>query len=141
AADRRLVVAVVQNFRFYAPVLLAAELVRSAALGPARGVSIDFRRFHPYDDDASLAPEIDHSILIQIAIHHFDLMRAILGQEAVRIYCRTWNPPASTSIAPAAASALVEFTDGTVATYRASMAGTADETPWCGVWRIECGEG
>jgi len=103
--------------------------------------SVDFRRSYPYDDSKSLNPELDHSILIQIGIHHFDLMRAVLDRDPVRVYCHTWRPPASASVAPQAASAIVEFDGGTVATYRASMASTGEETPWCGVWRIECGDG
>jgi predicted dehydrogenase len=139
-AERGLVLAVVQNFRYYAPVLLASELIRDSAFGPVRGVAVDFRRFHPYDDAASRAPELDHSILVQIAIHHFDLMRAVLGQDAATVYCRTWNPSESASVAPAAASAVIELQDGTIATYRANMVATAEETPWCGAWRIECAD-
>jgi predicted dehydrogenase len=141
AEERDLVLAVVQNFRYYAPVLLASEIVRTGKVGQVRGASIEFRRFYPYDDTESSAPEIDHSIIIQIAIHHFDLMRAVLGEDAVSIYCHAWHPEPSTSIAPAAASAIVEFRGGAVVNYRASMIATGVETPWCGRWRIECADG
>jgi predicted dehydrogenase len=135
-----LTLAVVQNYRYYPAVAMLSRLVRERALGAVQGLTVDFRRFYPYDSSRSRHPELDHSILTQVAIHHFDLMRAVLDCDPVRVHCHTWPPPGE-STAPRSAAAIVEFKGGTVATYRASMASTGEETPWCGVWRIECDDG
>jgi predicted dehydrogenase len=141
AGAKGLTLAVGQNYRYDAATALVSRVVRERELGEVRGLAVDFRRHYPFDDSTSPHPELDHSILVQIAIHHFDLMRAILNREPVRMYCHTWRPPGCQSIAPQAAAAVVEFDGGLVATYRANMLTTGEETPWWGVWRIECDAG
>jgi predicted dehydrogenase len=141
AGANGLTLAVAQNYRYDPGVALVCQLVREHALGDVSGLVVDFRRCYRYDDAKSRNPYVDHSILVQIAIHHFDMMRAVLDLDPVRLHCRTWRPPPSESIAPQAAAAVVEFAGGAVATYRASMVSTGEETPWCGDWRIECADG
>jgi predicted dehydrogenase len=118
AKARGLTLAVMQDYRYDPVLALVTRLVHERELGEVHGLVVDFRRDHRYDDSKSLNSELDHSILIQIAIHHFDLMRALLDRDPVRIYCHTWRPPASESMAPQAAMAVVEFAGGAVATYR-----------------------
>jgi predicted dehydrogenase len=141
ARTRGLTLAVAQNYRYDSAVALVSRLVRERALGAVHGLVVDFRRSYPFDDAASRNPELDHSILVQIAIHHFDMMRAVLDRDPVRVYCHTWRPPPSGSTAPQATAAIVEFEGGAVATFRASMVSTGEETPWSGLWRIECADG
>jgi predicted dehydrogenase len=138
AGERNRVLAVVQNYRYSPPAQLAMRLLRQGVLGALRGVSVEFRRFRQFDDARSRSPHFDHSILTQIGIHHFDLLRALTEQNARRVSCTTWNPPPSLSIAPAAASAVIEFKDGLVATYRANIVTQGPQTPWSGTWRLEC---
>jgi len=141
ATARGLTLAVSQNYRYDPATALAIELVRERALGDVHGLAVDFRRWRQFDDSRSQHPELDHSILVQITIHHFDLMRAILGRDPVRVYCHTWRPPASESRAPQAAAAVVEFDGGAVASYRGNLLSGGEHTPWCGAWRIECADG
>lgn len=75
---------------------------------------------------------------MDMSIHHFDLLRAILGQNARQITCYAWNPPWSNFLDPAAASATIIFDGGAVVTYEGSWVSTAPQTPWAGEWRIEC---
>ena len=141
ARARGLTLAVSQNYRYDPATTLVSRLVRERELGEVHGLAVDFRRFRRFDDARSAHPEFDHSILVQIAIHHFDLMRAILERDPVRVYCHTWRPPASESKAPQAAAAVIEFDGGTVASYRGSMVSSGAQTPWGGAWRIECADG
>jgi predicted dehydrogenase len=141
AERRNLTLAVSQNYRYSIPAQVTMDLVRKRILGAPIGLTVDFRRFRKFDDTQSRAPAFDHSILVQIAIHHVDLMRAILGTEASSVYCRTWNPPPSESVAPAATSAVIDFCDGTVAALHANIVAPGPETAWSGSWRIECTEG
>jgi predicted dehydrogenase len=138
AAERHRVLAVSQNYRYSLPAQLAVELLDQGVLGELRGISVDFRRFRQFDDTQSQSPLFDHSILTQIGIHHFDLMRALAREDAQRVFCATWNPPPSTSAAPAAASAVIEFNSGLVVTYRANIVAQGPQTPWSGTWRLEC---
>ena len=52
---------------------------------------------------------IRHPLLMDMAIHHFDLMRYVLGQEPVSVHCHAWNPPWSNFTEPPAAVATIVF--------------------------------
>lgn len=80
-------------------------------------------------------------LLLDMAVHHFDLMRMLLGTEAVQVSCRAWNPPWSRFAEPAAAAATIDFEGGTVVSYRGSWVSPGPETAWAGEWRIECAAG
>ncbi len=140
AANRLLMVS--QNYRFYPAAQAAASLVRQGVLGPVSGVSVQFRRY------ANLQPRethrhyhIRHPLLMDMAIHHFDLMRAVLRQEPVTVHCRAWNPPWSNFTDPAAAVANITFDGGAVVDYRGSWVSTGPQTTWDGEWQIECADG
>lgn len=139
AAAQQKVLMVSQNYRFYPAAQVAAALVREGALGPVSSVSIQFRRY------ANLQPRethrhyhIRHPLLLDMAIHHFDMMRYVLGQEPVAITCHAWNPPWSNFTEPAAAVATVRFDGGAVVDYNGSWVSTAPQTTWQGEWQIEC---
>lgn len=137
ALDKVLMVS--QNYRFYPAAQAAAALVRAGNLGPVTGASVQFRRY------ANLPPRETHRhyhirqpLLMDMAIHHFDLMRYVLGQEPVAVSCTAWNPPWSNFSEPAAAVAAIRFDGGCVVDYRGSWVSTGPQTAWDGEWQIEC---
>ncbi|HEX8598572.1 MAG TPA: Gfo/Idh/MocA family oxidoreductase [Chloroflexia bacterium] len=142
AAERGRVLMVSQNYRFFPAVRVVRDLVRSGSLGEVGSVSVDFRRY------ANRAAREGHRhytlhqpLLADMAIHHFDLMRAVLGQEPVEIACHAWNPVWSNFEEPAAAFATIRFDGGTVVSYRGSWVSPGPQTAWAGVWRMECAGG
>src|SRR5260370_7589639 len=76
-----------------------------------------------------------------MAIHHFDLRRAVLGQEPSQISCQAWNPPWSKFVDPASAAATITFDGGAVVNYRGSWVSPAPRTSWSAEWHIECTKG
>ena len=142
AEERGRVLMISQNYRFFPAPRVAAALVREGTLGPVGAVNIDFRRY------ANSAPReghrhytIAHPLLMDMAIHHFDLLRMVLGQEPRQVFCQAYNPPWSNFRDPAAAAASITFADGLVVSYRGSWASPGPQTPWAGAWRIECQNG
>lgn len=141
AAQHRMLM-ISQNYRFFPAVHAAASLVHANTLGTVGAVSLDFRR------NANSAPRegnrhyhIRHPLLIDMAIHHFDLMRFVLGQEPTTITCQAWNPPWSNFADPAAACATITFAGGAIVNYRGSWVSPAPQTTWAGTWNIECAGG
>jgi predicted dehydrogenase len=131
-----------QNYRFFPAPRVVTGLVREGTLGEVGAVSIDFRRY------ANSAPieghrhyTIAHPLLMDMAIHHFDLLRMVLGQEPREVDCRAYNPPWSNFRDPAAAAATISFDGGTIVSYRGSWVSPGPATPWAGEWRIECERG
>jgi predicted dehydrogenase len=139
AAAAGKVLMISQNYRFYPAVRTATALVREGTLGAVGAVNVDFRRY------ANSAPQEGHRhyalrqpLLLDMAIHHFDLMRMVLGQEPRQVNCHAWNPPWSKFAEPAAAVAAVEFEGGALVSYRGSWVSPSPQTHWAGEWHMEC---
>ena len=142
AAARGCVLMISQNYRFFPAARTAAALVRSGELGPVGAVTVDFRRY------ANTAAREGHKhygifqpLLADMSIHHFDLMRMILGHEARTVVCHAWNPPWSNFDHPASGAATIMFDGGAVVSYRGSWVSPGAPTHWAGEWRIECAKG
>jgi predicted dehydrogenase len=131
-----------QNYRFYPAARTVAALVREGTLGPVGAVSVDFRRYAN-----SLTPEsyrhyaLYEPLLLDMAIHHFDLMRMLLGKEPRQVKCHSWNPPWSRFSGPAAATGTIAFDGGALVSYRGSWVSPGPKTCWNGEWRLECARG
>jgi predicted dehydrogenase len=131
--DRLLMVS--QNYRFYPAAIAAAELVRSGRLGRPLSVAIDFRRCAPLQGHGY--PAIPDPLLGDMAIHHFDLLRFVLGLEPLSVACRTWNPPGSPFTHDPAAFATVAFEAGVMVSYSGSWVSRGAITPWAGEWQMD----
>lgn len=133
AADRVLMVA--QNYRFFPAPIAVRDLIGNGRMGLVASLSVDFRSnanaigYRYWDIPAPL--------LGDMAIHHFDLMRMVLGDDAVTVSCRSWNDTASEFTHDAAAAATIQFAGGAVASYRGSWLNHGAPTPWAGEWRID----
>lgn len=135
ALNRTLMVS--QNYRFFPAVRAAQNIVKSKEMGQLIHVDLDFRRFDPTGRQLSWT----HPLLLDIGIHHFDLMRSVLGSEPKMVDCRAWNPPWSGYDDPPEATAMVDFGDGVTVSYRGSRLNPDRPTGWAGEWRMEFEQG
>lgn len=142
AAQQKRILMISQNYRYYPAVRVVADLVRKQTLGPVNAVNIDFRR---YDNEAPRETYRHYGIweplLADMSIHHFDLMRMVLGQEPQQVICKTWNPAWSKYVEPAAGAATITFDGGAVVNYRGNWVSTGPQTNWAGEWHMECEQG
>jgi len=75
-------------------------------------------------------------LILDMAIHHFDLCRFMSGADPVAVYCKEFNPKGSWYRGDVAASAIFEMTNGVVFTYRGSWCAEGCHTSWNGDWRF-----
>jgi len=139
--DRVLMIS--QNYRYSPVVSKVTELVREQRLGPVSSVNLDFRRYanNSGTPDTNRHYRIWQPLLVDMSIHHFDLMRVILGQEPEEVICKTWNPSWSQFVEDASAAATITFDGGTVVNYRGSWISPGPQTNWGGEWHMECENG
>ncbi|MDQ3855991.1 MAG: Gfo/Idh/MocA family oxidoreductase, partial [Chloroflexota bacterium] len=119
----------------------AWRLVREQTYGELGAVYLDFRRYAIVPGRQIRHYSLTQPLLLDMAKHHIDLMRYVLGQEPVSVYCRAWNPPWSPYRDPASAAATVELSGGTTVSYRGSWVSPGPRTAWAGEWRMECAGG
>ena len=138
AAQRRLVLMVSQNYRFFPAPRVIASMVHESSLGRLYEVSIDFRRYSTAGPNGRGRHHLEEQpLLVDMSIHHFDLLRLILSREPQRIYCEAWNPEWTSFSGPSVAVASIVFEGGVVVSYRGSWISAAPVTPWAGEWRME----
>jgi predicted dehydrogenase len=138
AAERNLVLMVSQNYRFYPAVREVARIVKAGTLGELAQVSIDFRRYSPVGPNGPGTHHADDQpLLVDMSIHHFDLLRHILQKEAQSISCYSWNHSWTGFNGPPAATASIVFDGGLVVSYRGSWISAGAVTPWAGEWRMQ----
>jgi len=131
-----------QQYRFYPAARKAAQMVAERELGAVGSVRVNFRKW------ANSAPKaghkhysIAHPLIFDMAIHHFDLMRMVLGKNAVNVYAKVTDPPWSKFEDEGAATITIEFEGGTVVSYNGSWLSPDRPTHWAGEWAVECEEG
>jgi predicted dehydrogenase len=133
--------AVSQNYRFFAAPRKVAEIVKSGELGAVGQANIDFRRHVTASAGGHRHFTLSDPLLVDMAIHHFDLMRLVLNQNPVNISCRTWNPSWSPFTDDAAGAAEVEFDGGAHVSWRGSWVSPGPTTNWAGEWKVEFEKG
>jgi predicted dehydrogenase len=125
--------AVVQNRRYLASVRRIARALRAGTIGEISSVHADFflaPHFGGFRED------MDHVLLLDMAIHGFDAMRCMTGLTASGVYCREWNPRHSWYRHGSSATAIFDLQDGAVFTYRGSWCAQGLGTSWECAWRI-----
>jgi predicted dehydrogenase len=80
-------------------------------------------------------------LLVDMAIHQFDLARKLIGSEPVSAYCESYNPHWSWFDGNAAVSATFRFADGTRFAFAGSWCAPGLETSWNGRWRASASAG
>jgi predicted dehydrogenase len=128
---------VAQNYRHFEAFATIRELVASGRIGPLQSVSIAFRReARTMFGEGDFRYSMPHVLLVDMSIHHFDMLRALTGANAARVYAQSWHVPDGVFAYDAAATALITMTDGTVVTYTGNWATHGTETSWNGEWEI-----
>jgi predicted dehydrogenase len=75
-------------------------------------------------------------LLLDMAIHQFDLARCMSGVDPVAVYAIEFNPAGSWYAGNVAASCIFEMSNGVVFTYRGSWCSEGVHTSWNGDWRF-----
>lgn len=138
AEELGLVLQVSQNYRNYPAPRAVERLVREGAVGELSAISIDFRQ---WDNDLPKATyphyAFPHPLINDMAIHHYDLLRMVTGQEAVRVFAKVWDPSYSKYDEEASAVLTIELESGLLVSYRGSWLSRARHTAWAGEWSIQ----
>lgn len=120
-----------QSRRYY-PVLAELKSV-IGDLGDIGFVTTEFFRAPHF---GGFRDEMAHPLLVDMAIHAFDVSRYMLDADPVSVDCRTFNPSWSWYRGDAAATAVFEFEGGTRYTFTGSWCSPGLETSWNGRWRV-----
>ena len=129
------------NFRYLNVTKATMRLLAEERVGKPEFARFTYERWRdgrrPDLNDYPLV--MDHPMLWEQSIHHFDLMRYVYGQEPVRVQCQTWNPSWSMYAHDSNVAALIEFDGGLRVNYQGTWQGN-----WAAPgfeWRTDCTNG
>jgi len=129
---------VAQNRRYMVDTQTLKQALATPELGPIGAATVGFFRGPHF---GGFREEMPYPLIIDMSIHHFDLMRFFLERDPVSVFGRSWNPPWSWYKGDASAAVTLEFEGGIYITYSASWCSQARDTSWNADWRFECANG
>jgi predicted dehydrogenase len=140
AREKDRILMVNQNYRFFPGPQIVQKLVTSGEFGSIRAVAGQFWCDWP---GKPYQHAMLHPMSLEMAIHHFDLVRFMLSAETVSGFVHEWNPRRSPYQMGGALEALfILNSNGTrfPFSYTGSLVTTAPAVPWAGFWRFEFDE-
>ena len=140
AQEKNKILMVNQNYRFFPGPQTLRRLVASGELGNIRAVAGQFWCGWP---GRAYQHGMLHPMSLEMAIHHFDLVRFIFRAEPTSGHVLEWNPRRSPFRMGGALEALFLMRSGENSfpfNYTGSLVSTAPPIPWAGLWRFEFDE-
>lgn len=121
-----------QSRRYYAA--LDAARASLTEIGPISRVSTRFAKGPHF---GGFREEMDHVLLVDMAIHQFDAARSLIGTAPLAVYCEEANPSWSWYAGAADAHAVFEFDGGARYVFTGSWIARGEETSWNGDWVVD----
>jgi len=129
--DKNLIYMVNQNYRRNPIIQLIKAKIKE--IGKLYSVNIDYFQGLEFQD--TFRYKFHHPLLLDMAIHHFDLVRMIVGQNAKLVYASEYNPVSSKFIDGSATIAQFKLEDSQFS-YRGSWSSVGFNTSYNGQWRF-----
>jgi predicted dehydrogenase len=131
-----------QNYRFSPAARAIKRLMSDGSLGAIVCVRIECRQdTRTVFGTGNFRYDMRHPYLQDMAIHHFDLIRAITGANARRVFARSWRVPGSPYAHHPAMAAIITLTNGAEVAYSGDWAAAGSMTSWSGRWEIIAARG
>src|SRR5687768_12917328 len=80
---------VAQNYRYTVPIQTLKHVLDEGSLGKIGSVAVDFFKGPHF---GGFREKMQYPLIIDMAIHHFDLMRYFLSSDLLSVFGRSWNP-------------------------------------------------
>lgn len=138
AKTKNLRLMVSQNYRYLNNVVTLKKAIHDEKVGKPLYVKGDFYYDH-YGKDYQC--NMDNFMLLEMAVHHIDMMRFMFDSNIERVRGNTWNYLDSMYTGDDNVSAHYELENGISIFYFGSLVSKGLATPWEGVWRIQCEQG
>jgi len=138
AKKRDLKLAVCQNDRFRRGARTVKGLIETRRVGDPYYAIVNFHKALYLKGFRKTMP---NPLLIDMSIHHFDLMRFLFDADAESVFAESWRPEWSWFDGDPSVTVIVNMENGIRVCYAGSWITKGWETTWDGDWRIECSNG
>lgn len=139
AQDKQCIYMVNQNYRWRPILSVLRHFIQNGPLGKMLSVNTVYAQNFIFND--TFRHHIKHPLLLDMAVHHFDVVRSLTGANFETVYCIESNPDDSSFKSGSSASAIFTLDNGVVFTYQGSWSDVGQSTSFMGIWRIVCEKG
>jgi predicted dehydrogenase len=129
---------VAQNYRYQPVVQTVKRFIKQGRLGDVGYVGVNF---HKGPHFGGYREEMAYPLVLDMSIHHFDLMRCLFDADVRFVEATSVNAPWNWNKGDATVMAQLELDNGVVVNYFASWVTTGWETGWNADWRFEGSKG
>lgn len=136
-AGRQLVVT--QNYRYRPFIQQLKRMIADKTAGEFGHGHLDF--YIPADFTGTFRESMQYPLLVDMAVHHFDLIRCVTGRNIVKVTAQTFNPSWSWYQHHAGLKALLELEGGIPFSYSGDWSAKGKFTSWNANWRLQCADG
>jgi predicted dehydrogenase len=150
ADEHKLKLMVSEQYRYRRGPRTVRKLVAEKIIGDPVYVLMNFHQPAPTPRDVPsfFTPgkkehrlEMRDVLLLDVSVHHFDLIRSVLGVDPVSVCTESWNVPWSPFKGDCVALVSWKMERNIRVVYFGSWASQHWQTTWDGDWRISCTEG
>lgn len=127
-------VMIAENYRFSDVVRKTKEIIDTGEIGNLNSIYVDFYRNHRM---TNYHKDLKHPLLLDVSMHHMDMLRYIAGSEAKKVTADAWMPSWSWYTGFSNAVIYIEMDSKVKVSYRGSLSAPNNDTGWLGNWRIE----
>jgi predicted dehydrogenase len=130
-----------QNYRYSAVMQTLRKVLAEQRYGAPGACQVDFFRYPRF---RGFREEMAFPLIIDMAIHHFDLARFLLGADPISVVGKSWNGAWSVMKGDSASTLVFELSGGVHFAYNSSWTSLRPpdwQTDWNGTWVIECSKG
>lgn len=138
AAKAKRMYVVAQNYRYGAHAWTVGNILKSGRLGQVGQVKVDF---YMGCDWGGFRQSMEYPLIVDMSIHHFDLIRFFTGANPVNVMATGWNPLWSHYDHECSSSAVFKMDNGAHVVYNGSWCAQGGFSDWSGSWQIECEKG
>jgi predicted dehydrogenase len=129
---------VAQNYRYQSIIQTARDYIKAGKLGEIGYAGVNF---HKGPHFGGFREEMAYPLILDMSIHHFDLIRCLLGNDVKTVTAASLSAPWNWNKGDATVMAQLQLDKGVPVNYFASWNSTGWETTWNADWRIEGSKG
>lgn len=129
---------IAQNYRYKPEFQTIKAILDSGELGSIDAITVSHYRGVKF---TGFRAEMPYPLLNDMTVHHFDLLRFLLGSEPDTIYGQTWSTVWNEQKGKMSAFAILNFPQNIRVSYSASWVSNGHASSFNGDWRIDCEKG
>jgi predicted dehydrogenase len=136
-AGKQLVVT--QNYRYGGPMVTLKRTLAGRPVGDLGHGHLDF--YIGADFTGTFRETMEFPLLVDMAIHHVDLIRSVTGRNIHKVTAMSFKPAWSWYQHDPGLKMLLELDGGLPFSYSGDWSALGKQTGWNGNWRLQCAEG